>query len=53
MRFKTTIASIVGATIVYLQAKWVIDSNDATFAANILVALWLSVNLATNYGKKR
>jgi len=37
--YKTSIAALSGATIIYLQSKNIIDSNDATFAANILVAL--------------
>lgn len=51
MRYKTTIASVIGAIIVYLQAKNIIWTDEAQLFASLLVAGWLSINLYTN-GKK-
>jgi len=52
MRYKTSIASILWAIIIYLQAKSIIWQDEAQLFASLLVAGWLSVNLYTN-GKKR
>lgn len=53
IRFKTTIASILQATVVWLLAKWYITNDDAIYISSVLVAIWLSVNLYTNYGNKK
>ena len=38
-RYKTTIASILGALVVFALAKGYIDGDTATFISSILVAL--------------
>lgn len=45
---KTTIATITGALITFSLARGYIASDVAELLATILVALGLSVNIATN-----
>lgn len=46
--YKTSIASIIGATLIYLQAKGIIWKDEAIYLPYLLAAWWLSVNLVTN-----
>lgn len=48
---KTSIASILWAINTYLVAKGYIDPATATLVSSILVALGVSINIATNNGK--
>ena len=41
---KTSIATIIGAILVYLQGQWIITTDLATLLSSILVALWLTAN---------
>lgn len=41
---KTSIATIIGAILVYLQGQWIITTDLATLLSSILVALWLTTN---------
>lgn len=47
-RFKTTLASILGALVVYALSKGMIDWATANLISSILVALGFSVNVVTN-----
>ena len=47
-RFKTTIASILGALVVFAMSKGYIDWETAQLISSILVALGFWVNVITN-----
>lgn len=49
---KTSVAAIVGAVIVYLQAKTVIDGDTAVFLSSILAALGIGSNVAISRMRK-
>lgn len=44
---KTSIGTICALIITYCLVKWYIDSDTAILLNGILVALWLSANIAT------
>lgn len=44
---KTSIATIIGAIIIYLMWKWYIWQAEAELISQFLVAFWLSINLIT------
>ena len=44
---KTTIWTVLALIITYCLVKWYIDNDLAILLNGILVALWLSANIAT------
>lgn len=51
-KYKSTIAAIIGALLVYWQAKSYIDNDQAMLLASISTAIFGSINLNNHINKK-
>jgi len=51
-KYKSTIASIIGAIVVYTQAKWYIDNDQAMAIISISGAIFGSININNHIKRK-
>lgn len=49
---KTTIGAILALAITYCLTKWYIDNDLAILLNGVLLALWLTVNIANGVKKE-